>query len=236
VALAVEDLVDADAVQALQASVVQVLGHDPGHDRGHGLPGAAQQPSNGGLVDALGQVEHHVFEAAGEPGCWTSPRHRLGADPSAGPAGQPADLRLQVEQGGAQIQVPPAAGGAVIDRPGGPAARPAQPATPAAQAHHDPGRGEHHPVDVGAGGWRASWFMRSWRARVRSSDEVLVGLAAPKPTKDGACASSPAARRSWTPYRSPNDTSSAHTRPTEPEESPFCAHGVPSLPVLLDTE
>jgi hypothetical protein len=151
VALAVGDLVDADPVEPVQAGIVQVISHHAHRDGGHGLPGAAQQPGDGGLVGALGQVGHDVFEVAGEPGCWSGPRHRLGADPAAAPAGQPADLGLQVQSRGAQVQVAPAAGGAVVDRAGGPAARAAQPATPPPQRHHDPGRRELDPGHVGAG-------------------------------------------------------------------------------------
>jgi hypothetical protein len=94
VALAVADLVDADAVQALQVGIVEVLGDHPHRAGGHGFPGAAQQPGDGGLVGALGQVGHHVFEVAGESGAGPGPRYRLGADPPAGVAGQPADLGL----------------------------------------------------------------------------------------------------------------------------------------------
>jgi hypothetical protein len=151
VALAVGDLVDADAVQALQAGVVEVGGDHPHRDSSHRFPGAAQQPGDGGLVGALGQVDHHVLEVAGEPGAGTGPGYRLGADPPAGTAGQPADLGLQVQPRGAQVQVPPAAGGPVIDRSGRPAARATQPATSAAQDHHDPTRVELHPSHIGAG-------------------------------------------------------------------------------------
>jgi hypothetical protein len=101
VALAGGDLVDADAVQALQAGVVEVGGDHPHRDGGHGFPGAAQQPGDGGRVGALGQVGHHLFDVAGEPGAGTGPRYRLGADSPAGVAGQPADLGLQVQPRGA---------------------------------------------------------------------------------------------------------------------------------------
>jgi hypothetical protein len=104
VALAVGDLVDADPVQPVQAGVVEVAGDHADRDGGDGLPGAAQQPGDGGLVGALGQVGHYVLEVAGEPGAWSGPGHGLGADPPAGAAGQPADLGLQVQPRGAQVQ------------------------------------------------------------------------------------------------------------------------------------
>jgi hypothetical protein len=151
VALAVGNLVDADLVEPVQTGVVQVMSHHAGHDRRYRFPGAAQQPGDGGLVGALGQVGHHVLEVAGEPRARSGPRHRLGTDPAAGSAGQPADLRLQVQPRRAQVQVSPAAGGAVIDRAGGPAAPAAQPAAAAAQHHHDPGRAELDPNDQAAG-------------------------------------------------------------------------------------
>ena len=166
-ALAVGDLVDADAVQALQAGVVQVLGDHPYRDGRHGFPGAAQQPGDGGLVGALGQVGHHSFEVAGEPGPGTGPRDRLGADPPAGVAGQPADLGLQVQPRGAQVQVPPAAGRPVIDRSGRPAAGAAQPATSAAQDHHDPGRVNCTPATSAPG--MASIVLNAVVARTRRS-------------------------------------------------------------------
>jgi hypothetical protein len=56
VALAVGDLVDADAVQAFQAGVVEVGGDHPHRDGRDRLEGAAQQPGDGGRVGALGQV------------------------------------------------------------------------------------------------------------------------------------------------------------------------------------
>jgi hypothetical protein len=221
VALAVGDLVDADPVGLVQAGVVEVGGDDPDHDRGHRFPGAAQQPGDGGLVGALGQVGDHVLEVAGEPGGWSGPGDRLGPHPPAAPARQPADLGLQEQPRGAQVQVPPAAGGAVIDRPGGPAARAAQPPPSAAQHHHDPGRGELHPSHVGAGD--GQHLVECGGGAHASLQRTSVGLAAPKPTKDGACASSTAARQAGTPYR-----------PSQPgRPSPLATHTSPRSPFLL---
>jgi hypothetical protein len=95
VTLAVGDLVDADAVQLVQAGVVEVGGDHPHRDGGHRLPGAAQQPGDGGLVGALGQVGNDVFDVAGEPGGGPGPRYRLGPHPLAAPTGQPPNLGLQ---------------------------------------------------------------------------------------------------------------------------------------------
>jgi hypothetical protein len=103
VALAIGDVVDADAVQAVQAGIVQAISHHAHRDGGHGLPGAAQQSGDGGLVGALGQIGHDVFEVAGEPGTRTGPGHGLGTDPAAGPAGKAADLGLQQQPRGTQV-------------------------------------------------------------------------------------------------------------------------------------
>jgi len=49
---AVGDLVHPDAVQGLEAGVVDGFGHDPDDDGGHRLPRAAKQPGDRGLVGA----------------------------------------------------------------------------------------------------------------------------------------------------------------------------------------
>jgi hypothetical protein len=177
VALAVGDLIDPDPVQPVQAVIVDVRGNDPDHDRGHGLPGAAQQPGDGGLVGALGQPGDDVFEVAGEPGGWARPGHRLGPHPLTAPAGQPADLGLQEQPRGAQVQVPPAAGGPVIDRSGRPAARAVQAATSAAQADDDPAWGELHLGHVSTGD--GEHLVECGRGAHASLRRGSVGLAAP---------------------------------------------------------
>ena len=95
VSLAVGDLVDPDPVDLLQAGVVELVGHDPGHDVGHRLPRTAQQPGDRGLVHPLSEPGDDVFEVAGEPGARPGPGHLLGADPTTSPAPQPADLGTQ---------------------------------------------------------------------------------------------------------------------------------------------
>ena len=67
------------------------------------------------------------------------------------PAVQAADLGLQEQPSGAQIQVPPAARRPVIDRAGRPAARAGQPPGTTAHVDHDPRRGERHTDHVGTG-------------------------------------------------------------------------------------
>jgi hypothetical protein len=196
-----------------------VISHHPGHDRGHRRPGAAQQPGDGGLVGALGQPGDDVLDVAGEPGTGAGPWHRLGPHPAAASAGQPADLGLQVQPGGAQVQVPPAAHRAVIDRPGGPAAGAVQAATSAAQADDDPTWGEHHRGHVGAGDGE---HLVACGSGAHASLRRVGWLGSSEPTKDGACASSTAAWPSRTPYRSsqpglfrPHPT---HTKPRSPRK------------------
>jgi hypothetical protein len=222
VTLTVGDLIDPDAVQALQAGIVQVLSHHAHRDGGHRLPGAAQQSGDGGLVGALGQVGHDIFEVAGEPGTRTGPGHGLGADPLAVPAGQPADLGLQVQPRGAEVQVPPAASSPVINRSGRPATRTAQPATSAAQGDHDPAGAELDPGHVGAGDGehlvecgrgahasappvrlRLAWHLRNLRRTARARP-------AHQPMRPGSLTAQA------------NDASSARQpTPQKPEESPL---------------
>jgi hypothetical protein len=181
VSLAVRDLIDPDPIEPVQTMIIDVVSNNANNadgDGGHGRPGAAQQPGDGGLVGALGQVGDDVFDVAGEPRRWAGPWHRLGPHPVAAPAGQPADLRLQVQPRGAQVQVAPAAGGPVVDRAGRPAARAAQPLRPPPQQDNDAGRGGLDPDDVGAG--MASILLNAVVARTRRSQGLrLLGSSEP---------------------------------------------------------
>jgi hypothetical protein len=49
VPLPIGHLVHPDAVDLVQATVVDVVGDDPNHDAGHSLREAAQQPGEGGI-------------------------------------------------------------------------------------------------------------------------------------------------------------------------------------------
>ena len=149
VALAVGDLVHADPVEVPEPASVDVLGDHSHHDAGHGLPARAQQLGDGGLVGALGEPRHDVFEVAGDPRPRASPRHRLSADPTAAPAVQAADLGLQEQLRAAQIQVPPPTDRPVIDRTALPAARAHRPAAAAPQPDHDTLRRERDRHDTG---------------------------------------------------------------------------------------
>ena len=150
VALAVTHLVHPDPVDLIEAGVVELVGHHP-FQNGDRLPGAAQQSGERGLVHPLRQPGHDVFEVAGEPRPRPGPGHLLGDHPCAASTHQPADLAAQEHLARAQVQAPPAPPRAVVDRPGRPATRAAQPLRAAGQVDHDPLRREGHGGDVGTG-------------------------------------------------------------------------------------
>ena len=115
VALAVRHLINADAQQSRQPGAVDLLADDPRDDPIDGLPAAAQQRADRGLVGVLREPAHHVFEVAAVPGLGPGPRHRLGAHPSTPSAVQPAHLRLQPHLRCSPVQVAPPAHRPVID-------------------------------------------------------------------------------------------------------------------------
>jgi len=130
VVLAVGDLGDPDPVDLVEAGVVEVVGHYPADDVGDGLPAHPQQPRHRCLVDPLGQPADHVFEVAGAAGPRPSPRHVLGADPTAAAAVQTADPTGYEQPAAAHVQMPPPPSRPVIDSPRRPAARATQPTPP----------------------------------------------------------------------------------------------------------
>jgi len=144
VSLSVGDLVDADAVEVLQAGVVDGLGHYVDDDLGHRLPADPQQRGDRRLVDVLGQPGHHVLEVTGVPGPGPGPRDLFGAHPLTASTGDPDDLGFQEAPGRPEVEVAPAAHRAVIGGPGPPAARAAVTGRPAAQSDHDPLGGKGH--------------------------------------------------------------------------------------------
>jgi hypothetical protein len=103
----VRDLIDADAVEAVQAVVVDVVDHDPNDDCIDRLSGAAQQPADAGLVHPLRQPGHDVLEIAGVPSVWTCPGHLLSTHPTAGVAVDAVDIGFQPHLAGTEVQVPP---------------------------------------------------------------------------------------------------------------------------------
>jgi len=145
------DLVDPDPVDVLEATTIDVLGYDPGDDASHGLPARAQQLGDGGLVGVLTQPGDHVFEVTGMASRGPSPGDGLGADPVAGLAVEAADLGFQEQLRRAEIEMPPPARGAVIDRPASPATRARRPAAPMTQTNDHALGSEGHRHDVGVG-------------------------------------------------------------------------------------
>jgi len=115
VRMAVTDLIDPDPVEGVEPAGIKQLGHTAVDDRGHRFPGAAQQGGHRGAVGSLSKPEHHVFEVAGMPRSGPCPRQLLGADPAVR-AVQSTDLIYQPQPTSGQVQVPPAASAAVIDR------------------------------------------------------------------------------------------------------------------------
>ncbi len=126
---AVGDLVHPEMKQIVEPVVAQVLVHDPADDAVDALPRAAHQGRDRGLVRALGQPRHHVFEVAGVAGPRTSPGDFLGADPAMG-ALDPADITLQPHLADAGVEMTPTTTAGVIPGSGRVSARASQSASP----------------------------------------------------------------------------------------------------------
>jgi hypothetical protein len=135
VALAVGELVDPDAVEVVQAVIIDVVGDHPDGDRVVIAATAAHEQRSSRVMVVL-SVRCASQATTSRRRVWTAPRpgprHGLGPDPTAAAPGQPADLSTQQQPGDAEVQVPevqvpPVADGAVIDGPGRPAARAGQP-------------------------------------------------------------------------------------------------------------
>jgi hypothetical protein len=138
VALAVAHLVDADAVQPLQAGAVELPRHHPLDDVADGRPGDVQQVLHRRLVHLAGHPGHQVLEVAGEAGVVLGPGNRLGYDVVLG-AGEPAEHRADDHAPPAEREVPPLPHGPVVARAGREgAARAAIPAVPLRHFHDDP--------------------------------------------------------------------------------------------------
>jgi len=88
------------------------------------------------VLRALGEPGDDVLEVPGVAGTGPSPGHLLGAHPAPTLAGQ-ADLGLQVQPGGSQVEVAPSPPGAVVGATGGEPARAHEATAPPAQAYDD---------------------------------------------------------------------------------------------------
>jgi hypothetical protein len=140
VALAVGDLIDADAPQALQRvdALVGLL-RDAGEDPADGAPGNPQQLGNGGLGGVDRQPRGGVLEPAREPR--TMPGPGDGGDHHAVlAAAHPGRVGLQQRLHGPKVQRPPAPSTLALIKAGaGSAADPTAPPAPSCRSHrrHD---------------------------------------------------------------------------------------------------
>src|SRR5215211_5815324 len=114
-AAAVGDLVDADRDEAVEAPLVEVVGHHALDDAPDRVPGDAQQPGDRRLGHLLGQPAGDVLEVARGWRASSRPRHRLEPDDPAVRAAQPAQLALDHAPVGAEVEVAPALDPAVVD-------------------------------------------------------------------------------------------------------------------------
>src|SRR4051794_1864981 len=108
----VGDLVDADADEALQAALVEMLGDHTGDDPPDRVPADPEQPGDRRAGHLLRQPRDDVLEVARVRAARSRPRHRLHPHP-AGAAAQQPQLALDHAAAGAEIEVPPA-----LDAPG----------------------------------------------------------------------------------------------------------------------
>jgi hypothetical protein len=138
VTLAAGDLVDSDAGQSVEVTLVEHVTHDIGHDRSDGLPTDTQQPDGGGLVGSLGQPGHHRAEGAGVTSTWSRLGNVLGANSSTLRAVDRTDRGFEEALGGPEVDVTPAPGGAVVVRGGRKAARTLVGTLSPADPHHPP--------------------------------------------------------------------------------------------------
>src|SRR5215217_7394426 len=138
---AVGDLVDADADQALEPALVEMVGGHALEDPPDGVPADPQQPADRRARHLLRQPRDHVLEVARVCGPRPRPWDRLHANTAIAAAQQP-QLALDHAATGAKIQMAPALDAPVVDLqlPAGlPAGRTDAP--PAAQPH-----GDDHPL------------------------------------------------------------------------------------------
>ena len=142
--LPIGDLVDPEAGQSLEATVVEHVTHHVDNDLGNGLPAHAQQLGDGGLVDTLGEPRDHRTEGLRVTSAGSRPGHVLGAHSSAPRALDSTDLGFEKALGQPEIEVTPAPSRAVVVRPGGPSAGTLVKALSSADPHRDAFGRERH--------------------------------------------------------------------------------------------
>jgi hypothetical protein len=115
VSAAIGDLVDADANEAVEATLVKVIGGNASHDPPDRVPGDPEQAGDRRLGHLLGQPRDDILEVARVARPRARPRHRLELR-AARAAPQPAQLALDDAAVGAEIEVPPALDATTVDR------------------------------------------------------------------------------------------------------------------------
>jgi len=150
---AIADLVDADADQALQAPVIEVIGDHARDDRADRVPPDPEQAGDRRERHLLRQPRHDVLEVARVRRARPRPRHRLGPH-AARRAAQAAQLALDPATAGAQVEMAPALDAPVVDLqlPAGlPAPGAHAPATAQPNRHEHTLAGERDVLHAGAG-------------------------------------------------------------------------------------
>jgi hypothetical protein len=172
---AVGDLVDADADQALEPALVEMVGDDALDDPPDGVPADPQQPADRRAGHLLGQPGDDVLEVARVRGAGARPRHRLQAN-AAVAAAQAPQLALDDAAAGAEIEVAPALDPSVVDLelPAGlPAARADAPATAQTDGHDHP-LGAEADIDNGCPGQAEQPLECAGDAHVALLEEPLI--------------------------------------------------------------
>ncbi len=130
---AVADFVHADQLEAVQPTVIELVGDDALEDLPDGLPADPHQPGDLRLAHLLRQPRREILEIAGVPRARPRPRHML-VHIAAARAVQPPEPALDHAPRGAEIQRPPALLAVLLDLQ---ATRPAARADRLLGAQHD---------------------------------------------------------------------------------------------------
>lgn len=104
---AVGDLVHADVVQLVEPGVVELVSHDPRHDRAGGPPVDAAQPGDRGPVGVRDQPRDEVLEVPSVPRPVPRERHRLDRDPLTRAARQATQPAAHADLPDTEVQRPP---------------------------------------------------------------------------------------------------------------------------------
>src|SRR5215207_2795207 len=172
---AVADLVDADADQALEPALVEVIGDHTGDEPPDRVPADPQQPADRGAGHLLGQPRDDVLEVARVRRAGPRPRHRLQVN-AAVAAAQAPQLALDDAAAGAEVEVAPALDPSVVELElltGLPAAGADAPATAQADGHDHP-LGAEADIDNGCPGQPEQPLECGGDAHVALLEEPLI--------------------------------------------------------------